>query len=474
MPTGLHHILNVGNQSLGNSRLGIEVTGHNIANSQTPGFSRQRAEITSNNPIEYGNLVLGQGADVSKISRAHDRYLEHALRQETQTHGRAQAFEHNMTRLEGFFNPDLTSTVRMRMDSFGSALRDFASMPEEPAMRINLLESANTLTTTLNVTHDNVSQLQRDISEELAVDAGVASQKLKEIAQLNKEILAQQGKGSTAPNDLEDRRDLAMKELSVLMDVQTYQDDRGLIAVRGPGSFLLVDGIYAAEVKMIRESAAEQPKIVFTDFAKTKVNDVTDRFSKGKMAGLLEVRDQYAQRVRNNLNEFALKFAQSFNEVHGQGFGRGEFSQYNGRAFFEGIDPHLEAAQHISVSKLIQQDTNAISAAMSADTPGDNVIANELIKSFNKPLFEKNTSTATSFYDNFVAKLGTVSMSAKSDLKAAQIVKANVESQKEQMSGVSLDEEAANMLKYQHLFTASSKIISTADELFKTVMDLKR
>jgi len=65
-------------------------------------------------------------------------------------------------------------------------------------------------------------------------------------------------------------------------------------------------------------------------------------------------------------------------------------------------------------------------------------------------------------------------MAAKSDLKAAQIVKANVESQKEQMSGVSLDEEAANMLKYQHLFTASSKIISTADELFKTVMELKR
>lgn len=111
---------------------------------------------------------------------------------------------------------------------------------------------------------------------------------------------------------------------------------------------------------------------------------------------------------------------------------------------------------------------------MTSRTPGDNVIANELIKSFKKPMFENGTATATGFYDNFVATLGSATMSAKNELKAAQVVKANAETQKEQISGVSLDEEAANMLKYQHLFTASSKIITTADEMFKTVLDLKR
>ncbi|MEN9529504.1 MAG: hypothetical protein RI932_1377 [Pseudomonadota bacterium] len=474
MPTGLQQILNVGGQSLGNSRLGIEVTGHNIANAQTPGYSRQRPDVEANDPIQHGSLVLGQGAKVARIARAHNEYLEQALRRETQVHGRAESFDHNISRLEGYFNPDLTSTIRMRLDSFGSALRDFANMPEEPAMRIHLLETANTLTTSINVTHANVSQLQKDISEELSVDCEIASQKLKEVANLNREVLALQMGDNTRPNDLEDRRDLALKELSKLMDIQMYKDDRGLYTVRGPGGHLLVEGIFSAGIKLDYNSVGTQPRVVATDFADTKSVDITSKFTAGKISGMLDVRDKHAQKIRENLNEFASTFGRSFNQIHERGFGRAEFSEVRGRQFFEGVDGQYEAAQQISVSKLIQQDTDAIASAMSPLTPGDNVIVNELIKTMSQPLFDKGTNSATSFYDNFVATLGSAAMSAKNELKAAQVVKANVETQKEQISGVSLDEEAANMLKYQHLFTASSKIITTADEMFKTVLDLKR
>lgn len=474
MPTGLQHILNVGGQSLGNSRLGIEVTGHNISNAQTPGYSRQRPDMEPNNPTQFGSLILGQGAKVARIARAHNEYLEQAVRRETQVHGKAEAAEHNLSRLEGYFNPDLTSTIRMRMDSFGSALRDFANMPEEPAMRIHLLETANTMTTAINVTHANVSELQSDISEELAVECDVASQKLKEVAMLNREILALQMGDNSRPHDLEDRRDLALKDLSKVMDIQVYKDDRGLFTVRGPGGQLLVEGIFSSEFRLDYDSGHKHPRIVCTDFANTKINDVTDKFLSGKIAGMIEARDKYAQKIRDNLNEFATKFGSSFNEIHAKGFGRADFSEFNGRDFFEGLESQFEAAQQISVSRLIQQDTNAISSGMTALTPGDNVIANELIKSLKKPIFENGTASATGFYDNFVATLGSATMSVKNELKAAQVVKANAETQKEQISGVSLDEEAANMLKYQHLFTASSKIITTVDEMFKTVLDLKR
>ncbi|MEY2986776.1 MAG: hypothetical protein RJB13_297 [Pseudomonadota bacterium] len=474
MPTGLQHILNVGGSSLGNSRLGIEVTGHNISNAQTPGYSRQRADLEPNNPVQYGSLILGQGAKVGRIARAHNEYLEQAMRRETQVHGRAEAYEHNLTRLEGFFNPDLTSTIRQRMDSFGSALRDFANMPEEPAMRINLLETANNLTTSINVTYENVVQLQKDINEELAVDCDIVTQKLKEVSLLNKEILALQMGDNTRPHDLEDRRDLALKELSNLIDVQMYKDDRGLYTVRGPGGQLLVEGIFSAKIELDVDSSSKQPRVVCTDFADTKHNDITSKIISGKIAGMVEVRDKYAQTIRENLNEFAATFGNSFNDVHRKGFGRVDFADHSGRNFFEGVDGQYEAAQQISVSRLIQQDTNAIASGMSPLTPGDNVIANELIKALEKPMFDRDTTSASSFYDNFVATLGSATMSAKNELKAAKVVKANVETQKEQLSGVSLDEEAANMLKYQHMFTASSKIITTADEMFKTVLDLKR
>lgn len=475
MPTGLQHLLNIGGESLGNSRLGIEVTGHNIANAQTPGYSRQRPEFEPNHPTAYGQLILGQGAKVARIERAHNEYLEDALRRETQNHGRAESFEHNMSRLQGYFNPDLTATVRSRMDSFVNSLRDFSNMPEEPAARINLLENANSFTASINVAHANVAGMQNDISQELAVDCEVVSQKLKEIAGLNREILALQMGDNTRPHDLDDRRDVALAELSKMIDVQMYKDDRGLYTVRGAGGQLLVEGIFNAEMRVDNQTAGEQPRVIVTDFAKTKNIDVTKDVRAGKIAGMLEVRDKYAQNVRKSLNEIAYTVGSKFNEIHRQGFGRAEFSEGNGRDFFDGIyDPDLEPAQQLTVSKLIQQDTNAISSAMSPMTPGDNVIINELIRSFEKPVFSNGTADVSMFYDNFVASLGSATMTAKNELKASAVVKANVESQKEQISGVSLDEEAANMLKFQHLFTASSRIITTADEMFKTVLDLKR
>jgi flagellar hook-associated protein 1 FlgK len=475
MPTGLQHLLNVGSESLVNSRLGIEITGHNISNAQTPGFSRQRTEMEPNHPSTYGNLILGQGAKVARVARAHNEYLEDALRRETQNHGRAEAFEHNMSRLQGYFNPDLTATVRSRMDTFFNSLRDFANMPEEPATRINLLENANSLTRTINVAHSSVESLQTDITQELSVNCEIVSQKLKEVANLNREILAMQMGDDTRPHDLEDRRDLALAQLSELIDVQMYKDDRGLYTVRGAGGQLLVEGIFNAEIRVDFASEEKNPQIVCTDFGKTKATVVTNKFRLGKIAGMIEVRDKYAQQVRNSLNEIAFKFASKFNDIHRMGYGRGEFAEFNGRNFFEGIyDPDLEPAQQLQVATLVQQDPNAISSAVSAMTPGDNVIANELIRTLNEPLFSNGTATTAMFYDNFVASLGSATMTAKNELKAASVVKANVQTQKEQISGVSLDEEAANMLKYQHLFTASSKIITAADEMFKTLLDLKR
>ncbi|MEN9810953.1 MAG: hypothetical protein RLZZ488_2520 [Pseudomonadota bacterium] len=475
MPTGLQHLLNVGGESLGNSRLGIEITGHNISNAQTPGFSRQRPDMEPNNPIGYGNIILGQGAKVARVARAHNEYLEEALRRETQNHGKAESFEHNMSRLQGYFNPDLTSTVRTRMDSFMNSLRDFANMPEEPAARINLLETANSFTASINLAHSNVVGLQNDISQELGVDCEVATQKLREIAGLNREILALQMGDNTRPHDLEDKRDLALAELSNLMDVQMYKDDRGLYTVRGAGGQLLVEGIFNAEIRLEYSSKGDQPQVVCTDFANTKANFITDKIVGGKIAGMITVRDKYSQTVRNNLNEIAHKFGSKFNEIHRMGFGRAEFSESNGRNFFEGIDnPELEPAQQITVATLIRQDTNSIASAMTPKTPGDNVVINELLRITSEPMFSNGSATTSMFYDNFVASIGSATMTAKNELKASAVVKANVQTQKEQISGVSLDEEAANMLKYQHLFTASSKIITTVDEMFKTVLDLKR
>ncbi len=111
---------------------------------------------------------------------------------------------------------------------------------------------------------------------------------------------------------------------------------------------------------------------------------------------------------------------------------------------------------------------------MSPDNSGDNVIVNKLIKMFSQQNFGNNTLTTTGSYDNMVAQLGHDTSMAKEGAAASQLVFDKLKSQRESISGVSIDEEAANLLKFQHLFNASSKIITTADEMYKTILELKR
>ncbi|MBX9840158.1 MAG: hypothetical protein K2X69_17805, partial [Silvanigrellaceae bacterium] len=157
-----------------------------------------------------------------------------------------------------------------------------------------------------------------------------------------------------------------------------------------------------------------------------------------------------------------------------KGYGINDMRDINGRDFFEGLDGPGEPAQDIEVSLGIVYNPNAIGAAMSTTSPGDNVVSNKLVKLFYEPLYDDNTTTVTGVYDKMISKLGIAALKTKEDATASQIIYDRLKAQRESVAGVSLDDEAANLLKYQHLFTASSKVITTADEMYKTVLDLKR
>jgi flagellar hook-associated protein 1 FlgK len=174
------------------------------------------------------------------------------------------------------------------------------------------------------------------------------------------------------------------------------------------------------------------------------------------------------------VNQLAENFAQSFNEVHQKGYGINDMRNSTGLSFFEGLDVAGEPAQNLIVSLGIVHNPNAIAAAMSSETPGDNVIANKLIKLFYEPVFKETASTFGGFYDNMISRLGIATVKAREEAAASQIIYERLKAQRETVSGVSLDDEAANLLKYQHIFTASSRVVTTADEMYKTVLDLKR
>ena len=475
MASTLQHILNTGGESLQNSRVGVDVTGHNIANAHTPGFSRQRVNLEAKHPVQYGTNVLGQGARIQSVERHHDQFIEAQWRKELQNQGGANGEADGLKRLEELFSPEMTDTMRERMTGFFNAMREFANYPEEPAVRVNLVESGNALAQSVNSTHKGVVQVQQDIGVEIRSNLATINQRISEVADLNQSILEMEADTTSRANDLQDRRDMAIRDLSSLVDIQVYRDPHNNLTVRGPGGTLLVEANRASKFSLDvdRDKGDLERLYVEDSFGQTK-RDVTNEMDKGRVAGLLRVRDTHAGELRKNVNVMAEALGTSFNQIHREGFGLGSYSESKGRDFFEGLNEGKEAAALIRVSELIKGDPDSIAGALTPNAPGDNVIANKLVKLFYEPIIPGKNVTLAQHYDDIVAKVGIDSKHLQEAAKGTDIIVSQIVAQREAASGVSLDEEAANLLKYQHLFTASSRIITTADEMFKTVLDLKR
>jgi flagellar hook-associated protein 1 len=481
MASSLAGILNIGSEALHNSRVGVDVTGHNIANAHSTGYSRQRVELEAKEPALDGIHVKGMGARVQQIGRVHDSFIENSLRKETQAQGFAEGLSSGLSRMESLFSPELTNTVRDRMGSFLNSLRELSSYPEEQSVRQHVIESASAFTSSMNETHGNIIEVQENLTNEAEHSLDVANEKLKEVAILNVAIMEMEVDKASSANDLRDKRDTLIRELSELVDTRVYVNEHEQLTIRGPDDVLLLEGARAGSFSMETDnSEGNLRKIYIKDFEGNRFRDVTDKMTQGSASGLIVARDKQGEIIRNSLNEMAKTFGEKMNEIHRQGYGINEYQDQSGRDFFEGLNDR-EPAQTIKISVQLAKEPQAISAAMTPGAAGDNVIANKIVSLFQEsvvPGLNKKESetklTFAGFYDEFVGKLGVDSLHAQENKKASDVIVAQVKAQRQAISGVSLDEEAATLLKYQHLFTASSRIITTADEMFKTVLDLKR
>lgn len=473
MSSNLFHILSVGGESLTNARNGIDIAGNNIANAHTPGFSRQQMRLESKPPAQYGTHVFGSGAKFRGAFRVHDRYLEGQIRDELQSRGFKDSVAKGLARIEDLFNPQLTSTIRDRFASFFNAMRELSNFPDEPATRTAAVDAAENLCMAFRNTHSGVDTIQKDINAELDSEIGKVNAQLQEIARLNIKIHNISAGMDNPPNSLLDQRDGLVREVSETLGASAYLDEMGRMVVRDGNGGLLVDSGNAAQLALVDTEDSNQPQIKILRLGEADMRLGTRDIRGGRVGGLISARDDYAQDIRNELNKLAEGFANSVNEVHRRGFGLGQYGGVSGRNFFHGVGSG-EAAAVVEVSEFVRSDPDALGGALTPNSPGDNVIINELVQLGNLELFDGGQSTATQAYDRFVGKLGVSAMRANEDKQAADVVMGQLDAEREKISGVSLDEEAADLLKFQQLFAASSKVITTADELMQTIIGLKR
>jgi flagellar hook-associated protein 1 FlgK len=472
---GLFHILGVGSESLHVSRQGVDTAGHNIANAQVEGYSRQRVNVTQREPSQTGGHVLGNGAYIQTIRRAHDQWNESQLNRANQELGVSTAKHDALKALEGVYSPELAAGVSDELTNFFNALQELSNNPEDLTVRTNVREAAKNLTQAFRRVDSDLERHRLDLNEKINQEANLVTDRLGAISRLNVRIRELEAMPGASANDLRDQRDSLLRELTTKLDVHYYEDQHGMVFIRGPRNATLVDGGNAVKVHTNPNGKnGGMHDILITDWEGSMTRNVTDALGAGEMAGLMEVRDRVIPGLMSKNHEMAATLADNFNATHRNGFGLKNFSETSGRNFFGGISDVGKAASQISLDSAIAETTDAISAASSPLAPGDNVVINDLLRLKDARLLGDGDATLHDFYANYIGNLGTEVVRARHIHEANDIVVADLKSKREAVSGVSLDEEAMNLMKWQANFTASSKVITTVDEMLDTVLSLKR
>ncbi|GEM_PF-1422294 len=234
--------IELGKRAIFAQKRGLEVTGHNVSNAGTEGYSRQRVELTTmypytdpalNRPATPGQL--GTGVTIEQIARLRDRFLDLQYREELQTWGRWDVRSITFKRIEEFFNEPSDSSIRQAFDEFWEALQSLHVNPEDPAFRESVREKALTFTRLVRYISNQLSAYRADLNEEVAMKVSEINSYIDQIADLNRQIQMVKGVKDN-PNDLLDKQDLLIEKLSKMIDVDVFEDPSG-------GVILVVNGV---------------------------------------------------------------------------------------------------------------------------------------------------------------------------------------------------------------------------------------
>lgn len=463
-------MMDVGKRSLMNSQTALQTVGHNIANKSTEGFSRQRVELMTNEPSNEGNLRIGMGARAGVITRVNNPWLEKQIQRESTNMGYADSRADALGRVEQVYNEQTNKGLNQYMTDFFNSFRELSNNPESLASRTMVREAGETMTKEFGRVTTQLKDVQDDIDGQLLTVTQEVNQMTKEIAQLNEKIQVVEVQGIPA-NDERDRRDLLLKKLGDKIDISWAEGNDGHVSVTAGRTAILVSGTTANELKAAHTDERDRVEIFFQSTANGTPTNITNQIRGGRMGGALEVRDDVIEKFLGSIDNMAYTMATEVNKAHVEGFDR---YGKEGVLFFEQPENVKGAAESLTMNRTIFNDVGRIAAGAEPNAPGDNTVANIISNLQNRQMMDKGSSTFDDFYNTQVGQIGTITQRAVKSQEAQKNVVNQLQNIRESISGVSLDEETTKMIEFQKAYEASARVIKTADEMFDTVLNLKR
>lgn len=498
------------------SQKSLYTASHNISNTNTEGYSRQQVLTRTNSALMLPGVgMLGMGTEAYDISRVRDIYVDFKYVHESAPLGEWEIKSENLNEIENMFNEPSDSSFRQYMDDFFTSLETLSTQPSSSSNRAVVRESAVALTNHLNETANNLYDIQKGLNFSVRTKVKQINQYAEQISDLSNEIFKLEVDDRKA-NDLRDRRDLMVGKLSKIVNIQTDERD-GKFRVTIGGMTLVNHG----ETSKLNITTVDNKYNPDEKLAQViwETGNQPLKLESGELKGLLDVRDGdglngsyrgvafYIER----LNEFAGKVVEKFNAVHYNGIGLDSqeklffsFDQKDTASFdselnakygtnLSGVDfTDTASATYQDYKQFISENVRADSISVSGDilnsldsiahiaaASGDNGVENnenvlKLIELRDDNLFFDDTNphgAPDDFLKAVLSNLAVDSQQSNRMNKNQNAILANIERKRESISGVSIDEEMANMVKFQHSYNASARVITTMDEIYDVTIN---
>ncbi len=461
-------MMDIGKRSMMNSQTALQTVSHNIANKSTEGYSRQRVDLVTAPPVVEGRLQLGMGNRAATVSRTNNPYLEKQLQKEQGMLGFHQGRSEALSRVEQVYNEQQNKGLNQYITDFFNAFRELANNPEGITSRQIVKEAADSMCKDFQRVHNQLIDVQKDLDEGIKHQVVEINKMTEEISQLNAQIASVENQGANA-NDQRDRRDLLLKKLNEKVDIKWAESTTGIVNVTTAGNAILVSGFDNQELS-VTENEKGRTQVLYKYSPSVPDFNITDRITGGTIGGAIDVRDSTVEDLKRSNDLMALTIATEVNKAHMSGFDRnGDM----GVPFFTGVNEEMPPGAAIQVNQEIARDVGLVASAYKPNAIGDNSVALVISQLQNRDIMG-NGASIDDYYNSQVGKIGVITQRAAKSKETQENNFNQLNNLRESISGVSLDEETTKMLEFQKSFDASARIIRTADELFETVLNLKR
>ncbi len=454
----LTSLLSIARTALLTQQKAIDVTGHNIANASTEGYSRQRLILEPATPLQTPIGQIGRGVTASGVERLRDQFLDASYRKENGDLGKYNTSKDLLGQIEGIFGEPSDTGLSNGIDQLFSAFGDLANDPTSKTARSLVAQAGTSLAQSFQDVDRRLTDANNDVTARMRGAVADVNQLVSQIADLNTRIQAGTAGNREAP-DIKDQRDKLVDQLSGIVGVRVLQRTDGTIGVAA-GDALLVDGGSFSTLD-VRDNGSGKFSVGMTGTTGT-IN-----LQSGSLASLAELSASTIPALRGKLDALVKGIVTEVNALHRTGTG---IAGSTGIDFF---NPTSLTAASMQLSSAVTLSTDNIAAGKTG-AAGDNANALALAALRTTGVVSFGGATIGEAFQGLMSDLGVTVRDAASKQTAQDIVVSHADTLRQSVSGVSIDEELTALIGQQNAYKAAARLVTVADDMVQAVIAMVR